>query len=559
MKRKTLGFLSLSMAALIAVQTPITAMAEETGGETVETQNDGDGQQENEGSIWAEGADLEGSSGTYTGDVEKDNPDDSVVGADGAGAVLTVDGNVTTTGEQQQPDEAGGQYYPAAVIASDKGTVNVTGDVSAQNSSAALATGGTVNVGGNVTSASDTDSAAVAVESGKMTVEGNVAGTGDAAGVVCLEQSEINVNGNVSGGYCGVESDNDSAVLVQGDVSADNTDGSAVCIMLNQAEGSGSVIVLGEASATGEGNAIWIDTSNLGEEVTVDEVIAALPDIVVGSLSAKNQDYLVGINFDEDNPESQDRAELDAAIFEKILYYIDVQNPANGRISVTGADSAYGYMTAGENGELVVSVSAEQGYELASVSAGNNVVVVRNADGTYSVVVPRGGGVSISANLRAVVVPGQETQEPSAPQTVPGGQQTAVPSAPQTVTGEQSAAAPSVSGTVSGGNSVAVIDSVQKYMAYFSFQQSLQNKLTKADTTNATMEIDMGNWISFDRKTFEMFAKRSDLTYVITYRYDGHKYRVTIPAGYPVMDLLNEDGYCGCLYLNAVFGSELVQ
>ena len=30
-------------------------------------------------------------------------------------------------------------------------------------------------------------------------------------------------------------------------------------------------------------------------------------------------------------------------------------------------------------------------------------------------------------------------------------------------------------------------------------------------------------------------------------------------AGSRVLDLLNEDGYCGCLYLNAIFGSEVVE
>ena len=527
MKRKTLGFLSLSMAALIAVQTPITAMAQETGGETVGAQNDG--QQENEGSIWAEGTDFEGSSGTCTGDVIKNDPDDTVVGADGADAILTVDGNVATTGEQQKTDDAGESYYPAAVIAINEGTVNVTGDVSAQNSSAALATGGTVNVGGNVTSASDTDSAAAVDTSGTMTVQGNVAGTGEAPGVSCTGTSEISVNGNVSGGYCGVETDNGSAVLVQGDVSADQTDGSAVCIMLTQNDGSGRVIVLGEASATGEGNAIWIETGGLGENVTKDQVIAAIPDIIVGSLSARNQDYLIGNDFDDNSP---DKDALNAAIFEKILYYIDVQNPANGTISVKGADSAYGYMVAGENGELTVSVSAAQGYELASVSAGN-AVVLKNADGTYSIIVPRGGGISISAILQAVAVSGQES-------SVQSGSQSVVQ-----ITSEKETA--------------AVLDFVQKYMAYFDFQKSLQNKMTGVNTADNILEIDMGNWISFDRKTFEMFAKRPDLAYVITYRYEGHKYRVTIPAGYPIMDLLNEDGYCGCLYLNAVFGSELIQ
>ena len=51
---------------------------------------------------------------------------------------------------------------------------------------------------------------------------------------------------------------------------------------------------------------------------------------------------------------------------------------------------------------------------------------------------------------------------------------------------------------------------------------------------------------------------RPDVSLTIIYKWKGVKYKVVIPAGYPVLDLLNEDGYCGCLYLNAIFGSEVI-
>lgn len=71
------------------------------------------------------------------------------------------------------------------------------------------------------------------------------------------------------------------------------------------------------------------------------------------------------------------------------------------------------------------------------------------------------------------------------------------------------------------------------------------------------MELD--TYISFNRETFEALSKRPDVSLTVIYKWKGVKYKVTIPAGYNVLDLLNEDGYCGCLYLNAIFGSQVVE
>ena len=71
--------------------------------------------------------------------------------------------------------------------------------------------------------------------------------------------------------------------------------------------------------------------------------------------------------------------------------------------------------------------------------------------------------------------------------------------------------------------------------------------------------VELEDFVSFNRKTLEALAKRPDVSMTVIYKWNGVKYKVTIPAGYNVLDLLNEDGYCGCLYLNAIFGSEVVE
>lgn len=60
---------------------------------------------------------------------------------------------------------------------------------------------------------------------------------------------------------------------------------------------------------------------------------------------------------------------------------------------------------------------------------------------------------------------------------------------------------------------------------------------------------------SSDKKTMEVIASRPDMAVIINYIYKGKGYSVTIPAGYDVMSLLDENGYCGFLYLGSIFGT----
>ena len=110
-----------------------------------------------------------------------------------------------------------------------------------------------------------------------------------------------------------------------------------------------------------------------------------------------------------------------------------------------------------------------------------------------------------------------------------------------------------------GGQSAA---SNEKYSAsfvkYAAGQKQAQQLITSvAPGGNCVVELE--DFVSFNRKTLEALAKRPDVSMTVIYKWNGVKYKVTIPAGYNVLDLLNEDGYCGCLYLNAIFGSEVVE
>ncbi|MCR5404209.1 MAG: hypothetical protein K6E91_10400 [Butyrivibrio sp.] len=95
----------------------------------------------------------------------------------------------------------------------------------------------------------------------------------------------------------------------------------------------------------------------------------------------------------------------------------------------------------------------------------------------------------------------------------------------------------------------------ESQMSYSSFTALCQRAISSVGS-GQTLTINTGKWMSIDRKTMEAIAARPDMTVTINYIYNEKAYSVTIPAGYDVMSLLDENGFCGFLYLNKVFGAK---
>ena len=67
-----------------------------------------------------------------------------------------------------------------------------------------------------------------------------------------------------------------------------------------------------------------------------------------------------------------------------------------------------------------------------------------------------------------------------------------------------------------------------------------------------------GGWKSFDRGTLNELAKLGkDIS--VTYDFNGHTYRVVVPKGFDPQKLVNEEGYCGFLYLAKVYGAVMIK
>ena len=94
---------------------------------------------------------------------------------------------------------------------------------------------------------------------------------------------------------------------------------------------------------------------------------------------------------------------------------------------------------------------------------------------------------------------------------------------------------------------VIVVPEGQKYVENVLEQLSVVS-------TDGKVVIDTEDWYCFNKTLAEKIADRKDVAVTINYKYQGKKYEVTIPAGSDVVSLLDENGFVGFRYLDAVFG-----
>ena len=429
---------------------------------------------------------------------------------DGDKSSLIVDGDVTATGEN------------SVGINGETGTIKVGGDVSGIE--AVVARGeADVTVDGSVRG---TFSGIAAVGNASVSVKGD-AGTKIATGVLAEENATVTVDGNVTGGtteefeglYPAIITGTGTTVIVKGTVSTAEGNGSAVAIRCWDTGNQKGTLIIDKAKAGGEANAIYVDAAPSASQ---EDILNSLPDIVVGELVAKNEDFIWN-SYDnglyDNDPEDETIGELNEKIYATIRYMIRWNNSEGGSFSVDGTSKYGEYDVAQENQELGITIQIAEGYELESISGGKAQVLQR-PDGTWSVIVPRGGGVNLSAVLKRIIKEEMKNSAVSNPGASGSEEQT----------------------------------TVQKSSGYAEFQKAVRSQIKNA-APGAVVEIDGKNWMSFDRSTMEELSKRNDLTVVVRFRYLGKRWRVVVPVGYAVQTLLNQEGYTGFLYLSAVFGA----
>lgn len=456
---------------------------------------------------------YDSSSVKVSGDITAEGEKTTGASARDASSSVTVGGTVKADGLR-----ATGIYSEGEVTV--KGNVEVDG-IGAKGINS---TQGVVNVNGNVKvsgtkSNSGDETVGISASSSEVNVKGDV--TSDGKGIHIIKSSswknsKVTVDGSVTGSS-GVVINNGSDVTVGGAVTA--TDGTGLDITLNQLTEQGK-INLGTLNVKKEGEtAILLDVSKVSIH-DIDDFIQAIPEVNLFEINVKQGDYF-GINDGTDGDTIKGTGILkneaaDKILKQKVNYHLRAENTSNGTISLE-------HTKATEGTTVKFYVKAVDGYQVKGVSAGK-ATVIDNGDGSYSIIVPRGGGVNISAIIEAVM---KEEQ------------------------GGQSAAS-------NGENTAAVEKYSASFVKYAAGQKQAQ-QLIQSVAPGGNCVVELEDFVSFNRKTLEALAKRPDVSMTVIYKWNGVKYKVTIPAGYNVLDLLNEDGYCGCLYLNAIFGSEVVE
>ena len=313
---------------------------------------------------------------------------------------------------------AAGQYMGAS---NDRDRRGVEGSVIALNES-------TVDVGGS------TGSNVIARENSEVDIAGNVEGnvssysgsTVTVGGNVNSEGSGINalggditVNGNVSGNDVGAVAGYGGSIEIGGDL---NSSRDGIVIVLSDPAPE-SIIVKGTISA--EGDAIVLDGANYngGTLSNADEVLALVPEIVVQTLNPG--DDFVSVNA-VGTVSAADQEAIVETVLSQIYYLVNTDQIDAGSISLIGYEVIHDNLQVAQENTILTLKATDDGYVLANVSAGKYASITENPDGTYTILVNRGGDLRLSASTQARVNP-PEQEAGADPAPAPAAQVRAVP------------------------------------------------------------------------------------------------------------------------------------
>ncbi len=414
---------------------------------------------------------------------DDDHPALTVVANDGRSANVNV-GNLTNLGDD----------YTLQVEASEGGSaqVSVVGDVYG-----------------------DSTVAYVRSQSG-ATAEVRINGdaTGDAHGIVVVSdngRTHTEVNGNVRaesiGMLIGTDHGGSNTVLVSGDVS-----GQDVGLLFYDADGGSAtnhIVVEGTVSCDSDGVAIAVNNDS-----------SLSPGTITVWKAELNRDGHVGDLFDEQSQTIYASPELEA----NIRYIIKVNQPGEGATlratrengaplaTVQGLTNTWEW--AHEGDKVLLKIDLEDGYQILGAygDAGKVYSLMQDENGDYYIIVPKGGGISLSVKL-------DEVSQRSANKDNGGG--------------SEAIAIPKVS-------------------------DAMILSLINSTPVGGTVTLSGLSGTGLSPAVVQALLLRRDITVILTYYFNGVLFRVVIPAGEDISTLLNEAGGIDFSALSAYFGAEAV-
>lgn len=274
-----------------------------------------------------------------------------------------------------------------------------------------------------------------------------VTGEKDAYGIYAQTEltdghTTISAGGSVSavstgdGSACGISTDNSGGgyitITVDGDVTAAGSDATGIDVFnwgKDRTEtGATEIRVAGDVRSEGTGLMLDLEYSQIQTDIIIDGTLSGGEHAVV-LMDEQSQERFDGIGGDctltvwkidptEDGAvaealtvkpdaagESWTEEYLeDEEAEKKIQYIIRVEQPTAGaRLSTLGTMDYEGYQVAHEGDQVILKVELEAGYELVAAYEGTDVKIelMKDDDGNSYLVIPRGGGVLLSVELRA--------------------------------------------------------------------------------------------------------------------------------------------------------------
>lgn len=366
----------------------------------------------------------------------------AAIAESGSEATVTVDGdvsvNVTEAPNDDDYSSAMGILENASSDAS--ATVNVSGDVnvsfSGENGGSygvnimSLGTGADLSVtvdgdlsvsneadfaGGVIVSIQDKDSTGTVEIGGDVSVSGNNGNSGVMANALNGGEANVIVDGNVEAtGKEGsvavstaVSSDGKASVQVGGDVHGSD------CGLSIGDYGAGTIDVVIEGTLSGDIAPISVSSGNpeTNVSVTVWKIEPNKDQKIISYYEVPEED--MDEEWAAEAKEYAEKSKAAAEALEKnILYIIKVEQPkAGGTLALAGTTDSHGFATAKEGETVTLKATLQNGYRIKGAYNGTTALTLIDKDGNYYIVVPKGGGVSLSMILEQI----QSGYIPSAP------------------------------------------------------------------------------------------------------------------------------------------------
>lgn len=511
----------------------------------------------------------------------------------GENGEVNISGNLQNKGGDKGVIQEHEEYYPLLKASGEGANVKVDGNVDGSN----VETRHFVE--------SETTRSTRTNETTTWTSDVEKSG-GVHSGVEVEYGASVEVGGSVLAGDCGVHSYGDSSLHVKGDVVANGTqesrhttndkgydnisfrnvkgrgiytDGDGNILIEGNVEATGigiaidtdpydyyegvktintttgSLVVLGTVKATDTGIALsgqYTHTDDFGpdgSESAVNSMLAQVPEITVYAIEAANP---VGTS-----ESTEDCNATYSKVYEKVIHAINYIIKHDDSVSVSAKTkeiNGKSYKVANLDNAFTATAKLADGYTL---SGGDNVQVVDNGDGTFTLtLINSKGGINITAVLKPsskdssegsydVIV---EDVQPSAPE------QTYSEEVVVTNTSSSPEAAAAVA-AISGDKPAVTVSFQSGKSTVVQYKNAVINNVASVPNGGA-LNIITDKPSVFDTKMIEAIAARSDIDVNVVFTYGGKKLLVVIPAGYNVKSLLDSNGYCGFLRLLAILGGK---